>query len=255
MEFVRPPAVETPPPPAAAVFSGCKIMRCQQQQQQQKDHCHVVHEEIQTLCYAKMQRVSDWVAECAAARQVDGAARAFLECDGETEDLLLQVLIARPKYQGIPTVEEIQQFAGQLRAYNARLWTLGMTKGFFRIGGPGPGPGPGVGSWQLPEYPDDIDSLESMSMHEEEGGVNWMVHEKRVFVRKISPLEEELRDEMIQEYRNIRRHSVNNDPGTVRRVHTRSVSAKEIVAGKKDGFARKQMAGPRKEYRLVNKAC
>lgn len=246
MESVRPPVADPTTPPAAA-FSGRKVSQCQQRQS------HIIHEEIQALCYAKMERVSEWVAECAAARQVDGA-RAFLEYDGETEDLLLQVLIARPKYQGIPTVEEIQQFAGQLRAYNARLWTLGMTKGFFRIGGPGRAGEPGVGSWQLPEYPDDIDSLDSMSMHEEEAGVNWMVHEKRVFVRKISPLEEELRDEMIQEYRNIRRHSVNNDPGTMKRIHTRSVGAKEIVAGQMDAFTRKQMAGGRKDHRVANKA-
>lgn len=251
MESVRPPADETTP--RTAIFSGRKFS---QQCQQQKPH--IIQEEIQALCYAKMERVAEWVAECAAARrQDDDGARAFLECDGETEDLLLQVLIARPKYQGIPTVEEIQQFAGQLRAYNARLWTLGMTKGFFRLGG-GSGVAlgePGVG-W-VPEYPDDIDSLESMSMHEEEAGVNWMVHEKRVFVRKISPLEEELRDEMIQEYRNIRRHSVNNnnDPGTIKRVHMRSVSGKEIVAGKMDGFAPKQMAAGRKDHRLSNKAC
>lgn len=249
MESVRPSADETTP--RTAVFTGRKFSQCQQQKS------HTIQEEIQALCYAKMERVSEWVAECAAARRQGDGTRAFLECDGETEDLLLQVLIARPKYQGIPTVEEIQQFAGQLRAYNARLWTLGMTKGFFRLGGSGVALGEPEVGW-LPEYPDDIDSLESMSMHEEEAGVNWMVHEKRVFVRKISPLEEELRDEMIQEYRNIRRHSVNNnnDPGTMKRVHMRSVSGKEIVTGKMDGFARKQMAGGRKaEYRVSNRAC
>lgn len=252
MESVRPPTDETTP--RTAVFSGLKVSQCQLQQKS-----HIIQEEIQALCYAKMERVSVWVAECAAARRQDDGARAFLECDGETEDLLLQVLIARPKYQGIPTVEEIQQFAGQLRAYNARLWTLGMTKGFFRLGGSGVTLGESEVGY-LPEYPDDIDSLESMSMHEEEAGVNWMVHEKRVFVRKISPLEEELRDEMIQEYRNIRRHSVNNNnnnnPGTMKRVHMRSVSGKETVAGKMDGFARKQMPGGRKmEHRVSNKAC
>ncbi|KAJ4391286.1 hypothetical protein N0V93_004903 [Gnomoniopsis smithogilvyi] len=204
-----------------------------------------MREESHVTCYAKMERVTAWVAECAAARQAEGTEASF-ECDGETEDLLLQVLIARPKYQGIPTVEEIQQFAGQLRSYNARLWTLGMTKGFFRVGS-----APGELGW-VPEYPDDIDSLESMSMHEEEAGINWMVHDKRVFVRKISPAEEELRDEMIQEYRNIRRHSV-NDNGTTKQCRTRSVSAKRNP-GKMDGFARNQMAG-RKEYRVPKMAC
>ncbi|KAJ4424656.1 hypothetical protein N0V82_000584 [Gnomoniopsis sp. IMI 355080] len=207
-----------------------------------------MHEDFQGICYAKMERVTEWVAECAAARQVEETG-ALLDCDGETEDLLLQVLIARPKYQGIPTVEEIQQFAGQLRAYNARLWTLGMTKGFFRVGS-----APGELSWGLPEYPDDIDSLESMSMHEEEAGVNWMVHhDKRVFVRKISPAEEELRDEMIQEYRNIRRHSVSVNE-TVKRCRTRSVNAKQSFGRMQDGFARNQMAG-RQEHRMPKMAC
>lgn len=237
MESVRPSASEAPP--AANVSSACKLSQSHQQK------ASTMREDFQGICFTKMERVTEWVAECAAARQAEGT-RAFLECDGETEDLLLQVLISRPKYQGIPTVEEIQQFAGQLRSYNARLWTLGMTKGFFRVGS-----APGELGW-VPEYPDDIDSLESLSMHEEEAGLNWTVHEKRIFVRKISPAEEELRDEMIQEYRNIRRHSV-NDNGTMKRSRTRSISVKDIP-GKMDGFARSQMAG-RKEHRGSKMAC
>lgn len=203
-----------------------------------------MREELQARYHAKMKRVTEWVAHCAAARQIEGEG-TFLGCDGETEDLLLQVLIARPKYQGIPTVEEIQQFAGQLNAYNARLWTLGMTKGFFRAGSAA-----GDLGW-LPEYPDDIDSLESLSMQEDEG-VNWRVHEKRVFVRKISPAEEELRDEMIQEYRNIRRHSLNGN-GTMNRRRTISVSAREF-SGKLNGFTLAS-TGSNKENQMPGMVC
>lgn len=224
--------------PPAAVSPGCKSS-----QQHQHPKASAMREELQVRCHAKMERVIEWVANCAAARQAEGTG-TFLECDGETEDLLLQVLIARPKYQGIPTVEEIQQFAGQLRAYNARLWTLGMTKGFFRVNAAADELG-----W-LPEYPDDIDSLESMSMQEEEG-VNWMLHEKRVFVRKISPAEEQLRDEMIQEYRNIRRRT-GKDSGTIKGRREVSVSTKEI-SGMLDGFA--HMAGGNKENQMPSIKC
>lgn len=239
MESVHPPTIKPPP---AVVSTGHKASQLHQQKS------NTMREDVQGLCYAKMERVTEWVAECAAARQVEDTG-AFLACDGETEDLLLQVLIARPKYQGIPTVEEIQQFAGQLRAYNARLWTLGMTKGFFRMGAAA-----GELGW-VPEYPDDIDSIESMSMQEEEAGVNWMVHEKRVFVRKISPAEEELRDEMIQEYRNIRRHSV-NDNKTTRRCRRRSASANNMdMSGKMDTFVRDRMAASNADNQVLNMAC
>lgn len=196
-----------------------------------------------------MDRVTAWVDQCSAARrqhhqkqhqrphhQVEegtsssdssSSTTALLleECDGETEDLLLQVLIARPKYEGIPSVEEIQNFANQLRAYHARLWSLRMTRGFFR-----PAAADELLGWgNALEYPDDIDSVESMSTQEESEDQNWMVHEtKRVFVRKISPLEEELRDEMIQEYRNIRKNSVNLNE---RRVQNRVAATVVRVGG------------------------
>lgn len=142
------------------------------------------------------------------------------------------MLIARPKYEGIPSVEEIRNFASQLRAYHARLWTLGMTRGFFR-----PAAADELLGWgNAPEYPDDIDSVEDVSMQEESEDQNWMVHGERVFVRKISPLEEELRDEMIQEYRNIRKNSVNES--RVRNRYGASVNNKpvnRVSGGEKEG--------------------
>ncbi|CAN8097146.1 unnamed protein product [Discula destructiva] len=229
-------------PPATASLRHRLSQRPQQQQM-----TNALRAEYRARSRAKMERVTAWVAECAASREqqrqhqhqhrdgeglnssssrsrssnssgsASSVALLLEECDGETEDLLLQVLIARPKYEGIPSSEEIQRFAGQLRAYHARLWTLGMTRGFFRpdaaaaaSSSSSSSSGELLGWGNAPDYPEDIDSLESMSMQEEIEGQNWMVHGKKVFVRKISPAEEELRDEMIQEYHNIRRHSVDD---------------------------------------------
>lgn len=231
-----PPDMAEDVPAAAATSRG----RFSYQRDQEQHHtAHALREEFHARFRAKMDRVTAWVAECAAVReqhrhQADqgagsngskGSSAVLLleDCNGETEDLLLQVLIARPKYEGIPSVEEIQQFAGQLRAYHARLWTLRMTKGLFRAGAAATASGE-LASWEhAAEYPDDIDSLESGSMQEGQQGHNWVVHKQRVFVRKISPAEEELRDEMIQEYRNIRRHSL-NDRGIHKQYRKTSVS-------------------------------
>lgn len=207
------------PPPGPSPPQAAPSRRRLTQRQQQQQAAKALRDEFRAASRAKMDRVTAWVAECERARGREhhhagdtdsnsGRAALLLEdCDGETEDLLMQVLIARPKYEGIPNVEEIQRFAGQLRAYHAQLWTLRMTRGFFRAGAAAAADEL-LGWGDAAEYPDDIDSLESMSMQEEEDERNWVSHDSRVFVRKISPLEEELRDEMIQEYRNIRRHSV-----------------------------------------------
>lgn len=99
-----------------------------------------MHEQARAQHQDKLERVGRWVDECERAR-----------ADGETEDLLQSVLAARRGPHGAATAGQVRQFARELRAYGAGLWTLERTRGYFRAGG---GPGP-----PLPAYPDDIDDV------------------------------------------------------------------------------------------------
>lgn len=166
---------------------------------------------MQARNLAKMERVNRWLTECEQSRAAK--AGGCLPCgeydNGETEDLLLRVLVARPRFRKIPTAEEVRVFAGQLRAYHARLWTLDRTRGYFRVA---------KETWTVPEYPEDIDDVDQLGgwdMDEfggqSEGSSSLQSAGRNIVVvgRTISPVEEELRDEMIQGYWMLRRKKAN----------------------------------------------
>lgn len=195
------------------------------QAREQQDHQTTGHAntatEIKISNRARMERVNRWISECAQSRAAVGGEerQGSVEFDGETEDLYLRVLVARPRFQKIPTAEEVRQFADQLNRYNSRLWTLQQTRGYFR-------------PWQLeqpatfPDYPEDIDDVDEetdsleMDLGEEHQGMS--TPERKIVGRKISPVEEELRDEMIRGYWSIRlKKATITDP---RKRRLRSVS-------------------------------
>lgn len=160
---------------------------------------------------AKMERVDRWLTDCERSRAAE--AGGCLPCgeydNGETEDLLLRVLVARPRFRKIPTAEEVRVFAGQLRAYHARLWTLDRTRGYFRVA---------KASWTVPEYPEDIDDVDQLGGWDmddfggqSEGSSSLQSSGRGIVVvgRTISPVEEELRDEMIRGYWMLRRKKAN----------------------------------------------
>lgn len=197
----------------------------------------------------KMDRVSSWLADCAQSRAAPPAMRdeprsrrrqqqqhhqqqdqsAEHDCDWETEELLLRVLVARPRFHKIPTAEEVRLFARQLRAYHARLWTLDQTRGYFRARRPDhPRPELAFAVTQYPEDIDDVDDDEEMTRWEraeeaEEQHRGHALSEEEnddsddsvatprgpIVGRKISPVEEELRDEMIRGYWILRRKKAN----------------------------------------------
>lgn len=200
----------------------------------------------------KMARVSSWLADCAQSRAAPGPGPggdephsrrrqhprqwkqqdqpAEHECDWETEELLLRVLVARPRFQKIPTAEEVRLFARQLRTYHSRLWTLDQTRGYFRAATtrrPEPTRLDPDCHCALPEYPEDIDDVDEMGGrwetedqedvpehyddHDNDSGSESSVATPRgpIVVRKISPVEEELRDEMIRGYWILRRKKAN----------------------------------------------
>lgn len=150
-----------------------------------------------------MERVSKWVADCARSREASGdggKTQGCVDLDGETEDLLLRVLLARPKFHKVPSIEEVHSFASQLRAYNTKLWALHQTRGYFRAA-------PGAAYAQvstIPTFPahiDDVDVTVLESNPPDPGHVRGSTAS-----RKISPMEQQLMDEMIQRYWAVRRN-------------------------------------------------
>lgn len=190
---------------------------------------------------AKMERVNSWIAECAKSRATMTAKKSHArrqqqsrcqqqqqhrgdvsladsDCDWETEELLLRVLVARPRFQKIPTAEEVRLFARQLRVYHSRLWTLDQTRGYFRARTE-QSREDGLTYTSPPPYPEDIDDVDDMRrweepVEEEEEGIpedddSVATPKAPIRVRKISPVEEELRDEMIRGYWMLRRKKAN----------------------------------------------
>lgn len=203
--------------------------------------------EVKISNRARMERVSRWISDCAQSRATVGGERqqGCVDYDGETEDLYLRVLVARPRFQKIPTASEVRQFADQLRLYNSRLWTLQQTRGYFRTWEPEQ---PAI----VPEYPENIDHVddegqgtESLEMDTWEEPEKVTTQRREIVGRKISPVEEDLRDEMIREYWSIRLKKAGITDTRKRRV--RSVSST-------DEFCRK-FVGHSIPYRPRNPAC
>ncbi|PSR78922.1 hypothetical protein BD289DRAFT_109478 [Coniella lustricola] len=169
-QTARCPAQPAEPEPQALTVAQPKQLRFSQRhrqkaqdlRQEQRTESRLVHQE-------KLDRVQRWLDDCQRARETtttttttttkttethhhhhqhhhrhrllqqqtshdddnDGQT-SHDDIDGDTEDLLLSVLVARPEYHTVPTAGQVRQFARELRAYRSKLWTLDRTRGYFQ---------------------------------------------------------------------------------------------------------------------------
>ncbi|KAF3769490.1 hypothetical protein M406DRAFT_65982 [Cryphonectria parasitica EP155] len=177
--------------------------------QRHRQKVNDIREETRTLHQDKIDRVSRWVEDCERARATAESSTSEqlidepYECDGDMEDLLLAVLVARPEYQTVPTAGQVRQFARELHTYRSKLSTLDQTRGYFHLkflSAREPA--------ALPEYPEDIDDEPEIEAQGDGIGLKTAAW-PQVVIREISPADEELRWEMMQEYQK-RRSTLKN---------------------------------------------